>query len=69
MALAEGERKGEPGWELTRRMSSAIGVDFVRAIEYAWEGCLEDVEGAASAGGDLLRYERDKSFAGRMFSF
>lgn len=64
--LEEGVRKGEPGCELTRRISSDMGVDLVREIEYACEGTLEELA-MGDVGGGLLRYEG--SLAGRIFSY
>lgn len=58
------EGNGELGWEFTRRINSDIGVDFVRVIEYALVGILEDV---AEVGAGLVRYER--SVGGRRFSW
>ena len=60
-----GERKGELGWELTRLISSVIGVDLVRRIEKAREGIVEDVD-VDDIGAGLLGYER--SVAGCIFS-
>lgn len=51
----EGEGwKGEPGRELTRRMSSDIGVGF-REIEYARGSTLEEDDVDKGVTGGLLR--------------